>query len=95
MVAQAVPAAERDKAMEFIPSIIEELREEQTEWAEKDSGFNPGMDEIIKVSQPEQPLDFTIEDVEGWPDETNVEWDKGNASPGRTPMDSDIPNHQD
>lgn len=89
MVAQAVPAEERDKALGFIPSIISELKTEQTEWAEKDA-FNPDLDEIMEVSQPEQPLDFNIENVEGWSDESNVEWDKGNASPARTPMDKDV-----
>jgi hypothetical protein len=84
MVAQAVPAEERKKATGFIPTIIDEIKEEQAEWCEKDS-FSPLLDEIKEVSQPEQPLDFHIEEVEGWPNEANVEWDKGNASPSRTP----------
>ncbi len=90
MVAQAVPAEERDKALGFIPTIISELKAEQSEWAEKDA-FNPNLDEIMEVSQPEQPLDFNIESVEGWSDDANVEWEKGNASPARTPMDKDVP----
>ncbi len=82
MVAQAVPAEERDKAIAFVPSIIKELKEDQAEWAEKDFGFNPKMDEIIDASQPEQPLDFAIEDVEDWSMESNVEFEEGDASPG-------------
>lgn len=61
MASTAVPAMERKKALDFIPSIIEELRTEQNEWAERDSGFNPRLDEIIKSSKPEQPLNFNIE----------------------------------
>lgn len=88
MVAQAVPAEDREKALGFIPAIIKELKEDQKEWAEKDFGFNPALDEIKEMSQPEQPLDFAIEDVEGWPSEANVEWGEiGDASPGHTPSD--------
>jgi hypothetical protein len=82
MVAQAVPAEERSKAIGFVPSIIEELKADQAEWAEKDFGFNPKMNEVIEASQPEQPLDFTIEDVEDWSMESNVDWEEGDASPG-------------
>lgn len=85
MVAQGIPAEERNKAAEWIPQIIQELKEEQSEWAEKDHGFHPDMKEIKEMSQPDQPLDFSVEDVEGWPTTANVEWDKGNASPSRTP----------
>jgi hypothetical protein len=85
MVAQAVPAEERAKAIGFVPAIISELKEDQAEWAEKDMGFNPNLDEIKEMSQPEQPLDFSIEEVEGWPTKSNVEWDEGDASPSRTP----------
>ena len=86
MVAQAVPAEERNKANGFVPSIISELKEDQAEWAEKDMGLSPVLDEI-RDNQPEQPLDFTIEEVEGWPTEANVEWDEGDASPGHMQSD--------
>ena len=82
MVAQAVPAEERNKALNFVPSIISELKEDQAEWAEKDFGFNPKLDEIKEASRPEQPLDFKIHEVEGWPTDSNVDWDEGDASPG-------------
>jgi hypothetical protein len=87
MVAQAVPAEEREKALGFLPKIIEEVETEQKEWAEKDFGFNPDLAEIKEASKPEQPLDFNIEEVDGWPSKANVTWDKGNASPDRTPSD--------
>lgn len=88
MVAQAIPAEDRSKAVEFIPSIISELKSEQAEWAEKDFGFNPALDEIKEASKPEQPLDFSIEDVDGWPSDANVEWGEiGDASMGHTPSD--------
>ena len=89
MIAQGIPKEERSKALEFVPKIISELKEEQSEWAEKESGFNPALDEIREVSSPEQPLDFQIEEVEGWPKEANVEFDEGDASPSRTPSDSE------
>lgn len=53
MTAQGIPAAERRKALEFIPAIIKELKEEQAEWAEKDFGM-VNMDDMIEVSNPEQ-----------------------------------------
>lgn len=82
MVAQAVPAEERNKALGFIPAIINELKQEQSEWAEKDFGFADHVSEMKEVSQPEQPLDFQIEDVEDWSNESNVDWEEGDASPG-------------
>jgi hypothetical protein len=87
MVAQAVPAAERTKATDFVPAIIKELKTEQKEWQEKDFGFNPALNEIREASKPEQPMDFNIEEVDGWPTDSNVDWDPGNASPDRTPSD--------
>lgn len=86
MVAQAIPAEERAKAIGFIPKIIEELKEDQKEWAEKDSGFNPKLSEIKEASKPEQPLDFEIHDKEGY-NKKNVTSKVGEASPSRTPDD--------
>lgn len=86
MIAQAVPSEERAKAIEFVPSIINELKQDQAKWAEKDFGFNPKLDEIKEVSQIEQPLDFEIEDVDDWMG-TESEFEDGDASPGRTPSD--------
>lgn len=89
MVAQAVPAEERNKALSFIPSIIEEIKEEQNEWAEKDFGFHPELQEILEVSQPDQgDMQFNIEEVDGWPKESNVEWERGDASPGHISSDT-------
>lgn len=82
MVAQAVPAEERSKALGFVPVIISELKSDQAEWAEKDFGFNPKLDEIKEASQPEQPLDFEIIEVDGWPTDSNIDWEDGDASPG-------------
>lgn len=82
MVAQAVPAAEREQALGFIPKIIKQLQDGQKEWAEKDFGFNPRMDEIIDASQPEQPSEFAIEEPEDWSVESNVDFEEGDASPG-------------
>ncbi len=81
MTGTGVPAAERDKARGFIPKIIDELKKEQADWAEKDFGFHPNMDEIHETSQPEQPLDFDIHDRDGYND-SNVTWEDGDASPG-------------
>jgi len=86
LVAQGVPAEERAKSVEYIDSIIKQLQNEKKDWAEKDYGFNPHLDEIKEVSRPEQPLNFTIHDKDGYND-ANVEWDKTDFSPGRTPDD--------
>lgn len=85
MVAQGIPAEERSKALGFIPKIIDELKEDQNEWAEKDSGFNPKLDEVQDVSRPEQPLDFEIYDVDL--NKKNITSTAGEASPSRTPSD--------
>jgi len=85
MTAQGIPKEEREKALAIVPKIMEEIEIEQNEWTEKDAGFNPNMREIRETSQPEQPLDFNIEEADGWPTIANVTWDKNNASPSRTP----------
>ena len=87
MVAQGIPAEERAKALMFIPSIIKELQSEQKEWAEKDAGFNPPLDEVMDISQIEQPLDFSIIDRDGFND-GNINSKIGETKPGRTPDDS-------
>ncbi len=84
MTATAVPAEERQKALGFISTIIEELRVEQSEWNERDSGLNPAMDEIKEASQPEQPLEFQIHRRDGHRQERNIEkFKRGDASPGK------------
>lgn len=88
MVAQAVPADERQKAIGFISKIIDEVSSED-EWAEKDSGFNPNLDEIEDISQPEvSGGEFKIIDKDGYND-GNVDFDMGDASMGHTPDSSE------
>jgi len=87
MVAQAIPAEERSKALEFVPAIISELKNDQAEWAEKDFGFNPKLNEIQEANKPDQPTEFNIEEVEGWSNDSNVEFEEGDASSGKTPSD--------
>jgi len=82
MVAQAVPAEERTAAINFIPEIIKELKEDQAEWAEKDYGFNPHLSDILETGEIEQPLEMNIEEREDWTMESNVEFESGDASPG-------------
>lgn len=86
LVAQAVPANERAEAAIFISKIIDELKEDNEEWAEKDFGFNPNIEELKNISQPEQPLDFEVHDMDGYNDE-NVDFESGDASMGVTPSD--------
>ena len=51
----------------------------------KDAGFNPDMDEIRDISQPEGVDDeFEIIDKDGYMD-ANLEWDKEDFRMGRTP----------
>lgn len=83
MVAKAVPREERIKALEFIPKIVEELRTEHQIWAEKDSGFNPKLDEIRQVSKPEQDNNFKVHNRPL--NKRNIDKaEHGDASPGRT-----------
>lgn len=85
MVAQGIPANDRTKAIGYIDSIMKELKEDNGEWAEKDFGFNPNLDEIMDTNNIEQPLDFETEEVEDWPMKSNIKSKDGDASPGRTP----------
>lgn len=93
MVSRAVPREERIKALEFIPQIVEQLRSEHNIWAEKDSGFNPKLDEIRKVSQPKQEGELKVH--ERSLNKKNVDKPKhGDGSPahtnsGRPPLPSD------
>lgn len=87
MVAQAIPEQDRKSAAKFVEEILEDIKEEQKVWAEKDFGFHPELDEIKEICQPDQELEFSIEEVDGWPMKANVEWEHGNASPGKTPSD--------
>lgn len=50
--AQGIPAEERTKALGFIPDVIEEVKDSTQDWDEKDSGFHPDLNEIMKVSRP-------------------------------------------
>lgn len=85
MINKAVPREERMKALEFIPKIVEELRSEQHIWSERDSGFNPKLDEIRKVSQPKQNGKFNIHDRSL--NKKNVEKpERGDGSPSHTSM---------
>lgn len=81
--AQGIPSHAIQKGIEAIASVVNELDEDNENWDEKDHGFNPNLDEIRKVSKPDQPLDFNI--IQNDTQEPNVEWDKTDASPGRTP----------
>ncbi len=59
MVSQGVPVADREVALGILEHIIKELNEDGI-FAEKDSGFNPELDDIMEM--PEQSLEFTIID---------------------------------
>lgn len=54
LTAQGVPKDERTKALDFIPKILKELKEEVDEWTEQDYGFHPDLDEIQDICQPQQ-----------------------------------------
>jgi len=84
MVSTAVPAEERERALGFIGSIIDELRTEQREWAERDAGFHPSLDEVREASRPQQPVDFAIHRRPI--DKRNVDKPtRGDGRPSRTP----------
>lgn len=61
MVAQAVPADQREKAKKFVDDIIKELSDEEA-WAEKDSGFNPDLEEIMKIPENEQEFEILTDE---------------------------------
>jgi hypothetical protein len=83
MVAQAVPANERATALSFIPKIIDQIKEENREWAEKDIGFNKNMEEIQSMSQPEIEDEFDIIDTDL--NKKNIDFKVGETKMGRMP----------
>jgi hypothetical protein len=90
MSATAVPMIERDKAIGFIPSIINELYSEQRNWSERDAGFNPNLDEIKELSQPEQELEFKVE--KRAINKRNIDKPKrGDGSPGKVTAKPPLP----
>jgi hypothetical protein len=52
LTAQGIPADQRERALNLVPAIIEELRGEKAAWAEKDAGL-VDMDEIREASFPD------------------------------------------
>jgi len=77
--AMGIPKDECEKALDTVDKVQTELNDDN--YHEKDYGFNPNMDEINDVSQPEVDMDFNIEDDDGLNDQ-NVKSKPGNASPG-------------
>lgn len=51
MTAQAIPAEERDKALELVPAMIEQLRSEKKNWNEQDAGWSPKLDDIAATNR--------------------------------------------
>ena len=84
LTAMAVPADEQAKAEKMVMDVLDDL-EKGDAFAEKDAGFNPDMDEIKDISQPEGvDGEFEIIDKDGYMD-ANIEWDKEDFRMGRTP----------
>ena len=63
MVGQGIPAAERQKALKFVPAILSELKEEagvaatgltDVDSPERSYGFHPNLADIMAASQPPQ-----------------------------------------
>ena len=46
LLAQGIPLEERNKALDIVPTIINELKEEQKEWSEQNFGFNPNLSQM-------------------------------------------------
>ena len=46
--AQGIPANERTQALDFVPKIIEEVRKDSKNWEEKDSGFHPDLEDVMR-----------------------------------------------
>lgn len=86
LVSQGVPADISANAVKVVNNILNQLRKEQLDFSERDSGFNPNLDEVVAASTPEQPSDFEIEDDGGYMNR-NVEFEIGKASPGHMSED--------
>lgn len=90
MVTTGVPKKDRDKALKFVKEIVDELREENEHWSERDAGFNPNIEEVTKVNKPKQTSNFTIQNRRL--NKQNISKQKpGEASPSRTPKKPPTP----
>lgn len=84
MTAMAVNRGEMAEALNIVDEIVTDHMAGAEDWAEKDYGLNPHLDEINKVSQPEQNMDF--EEIDSDLNKINIDLeDHGNASPSRMP----------
>lgn len=83
MTALAVPAKEMEQAEKMLMDVVDDLRKGDN-FAEKDAGFNPDLEEIRDISQPTSDDEFEIIDKDGYMD-ANVDWDKEDFRMGRTP----------
>jgi len=52
MASQGIPGGEREKAIDLVKTVVEEISDETNGWQEQDAGYHPDLDEIIAVSQP-------------------------------------------
>jgi hypothetical protein len=84
LVSQAVPARICAEVAKIYDKLYTSFKGSDAEYAERDSGFNPDLDEVVRI--PDQPSDFKMEDDGGFND-GNVESEIGEASPGHTPDD--------
>jgi hypothetical protein len=56
---QGIPSAEISIALDELEALLKKLQGSAGDYAEKDSGLLKNMNDIKKVSQPEQPNEFT------------------------------------
>lgn len=50
MRGQGIPTEERTKVLDYIPAIINEIKKE-TDWCERDAGWHPNLNEILKAGR--------------------------------------------
>ena len=50
MRGQGIPAKEREQVLEYIPAIIDDVKKDG-DWCERDAGYHPNLDEILKAGQ--------------------------------------------
>jgi hypothetical protein len=76
MTGRAVPKPEIEDALKFADDVLDKASKEFDSSSVKDTGWNPNLEDIKEVSQPEQNIEFeTVKPRKGHEQKSNIESD--------------------
>ena len=76
MTGRAIPKPEINEALKFADEVLDKATKEFDSSSSKDAGWNPNMEDIKEVSQPEQSTEFeTVKPRKGHEQKSNIKSD--------------------